>query len=190
MAIDTAYISSVLDRFEGYEVRGYVPSVGGKAMDQSGVTVGRGVDLGQTSVARLLALGVDPALVDKLSPYIGLKKEDACRALALKPLILADTEASALSAAVISRHIEDAARAFDARVRGGSAFAARPRQVQAVTVSLAYQYGTRGFSRTLGYLADARYQDAITELEDPSKWSGKYTTRRRGEAGLLKEVIQ
>ena len=79
MPIAYDYIREVLSRFEGAgRTRGYVPcDKTGRPLGASGVTIGTGVDLGQQTGAGLLDMGVPHAVVKKLLPYIGLKKEAA-----------------------------------------------------------------------------------------------------------------
>lgn len=65
--------------------------------NRSGVTVGAGFDLGQiregpAGTATLRKYGFPEPLVQKLSPYLGLKRRDAYHALGKKPLTLSDRE--------------------------------------------------------------------------------------------------
>lgn len=99
MAIREDKIIETLRRpgFEGpQQVRGYIPCdlVGGGTanclggpnperyipMGISGVTVGTGVDLGQTDADTLRGMGVADALIRRLRPYLGQRKEDAVAA--------------------------------------------------------------------------------------------------------------
>ena len=89
-------IREVLNRpgFEGpQQLRGYIPcdlTTGGTAnyyggpnperyvpMGISGVTIGTGVDLGQTDAATLGGMGVNPGIVNQLRPYLGQRKAAA-----------------------------------------------------------------------------------------------------------------
>ncbi|TRX72720.1 pesticin C-terminus-like muramidase [Pseudomonas mangiferae] len=64
--------------------------------NQSGVTVGTGVDLGQQDkkvyFERLKKAGATQDLLDKLDPYMGLKRSAACRYLREHPLTLTQEE--------------------------------------------------------------------------------------------------
>ncbi len=64
--------------------------------NQSGVTVGTGVDLGQQNkeeyFKRLKKAGATQVLLDKLDPYMGLKRSAACRYLREHPLTLTQEE--------------------------------------------------------------------------------------------------
>ena len=79
-------------------------------------------------------------MVDKLVPYLGLKKSAAQAALEKRPLVLAPAEVAALDAAVISRYTRDIAARYDGD-KPVSAFAGLPKQAQAVLVSILYQRG-------------------------------------------------
>lgn len=194
MALDIDYITTVLDRFEGNLRRGYVPQSGGKVLGKSGVTVGRGVDLGQHSYTSLGAMGVPLGLLDKLSPYLETRQEDAIAVISEHPLELSREEATVLNAAILHSFLQSLGQSFDSRVKASGSglppFSDRPRQVQAVTASLAYQYGIRGFPRTFGLLADGEYRRVAVSLDDPAQWGGKYTRRRKAEAVILREVVK
>lgn len=90
--IDAVFVS----KEEGGSYRSpYVPwgPINGKGKDgkpvlttgnNSGVTIGTGVDLGamkQTDLDKLTEMGVSQDTVDKLKPLIGKKREEACKAL-------------------------------------------------------------------------------------------------------------
>ena len=60
---------------------GYIPEYkSGKVIGRSGVTIGRGVDLGQHNTRTLKAAGFTEDLIKRFKPYLGLKKENAQKA--------------------------------------------------------------------------------------------------------------
>lgn len=60
---------------EGFSNKGYVPTDKmGKAIGQSGVTIGTGFDLGQHSEQDLVNIGVPNDLIQVLHPYLGKRK--------------------------------------------------------------------------------------------------------------------
>lgn len=69
-----------LERYEGNLPYGYVPS------ENSGVTVGRGFDVGQRDAAEIQRMAGPYA--EMLLPYAGLKGQAARQALAYQPLVL------------------------------------------------------------------------------------------------------
>jgi hypothetical protein len=78
-----------------------------RGSSNSGVTVGSGVDLGATDADELKGYGVSAALIEKLKPYIGKHRADACKALREKPLTLTDEEAEEMNRFGFSKHAEN-----------------------------------------------------------------------------------
>jgi len=198
------YICTILGRFEGKGVtRAYVPCEGGnyvgigswegkKPYGASGVTIGTGFDLGQQSEGVLRALGLDPILQAKLAYYLGAKTQAAMEKLCARPLVLTAEEVAALDEAVHEKYINETAVMF-----GSDRFSSAPKQVQAVAVSLHYQFGVpaRSASPSLEKAWDAmregRYAGGAAFLRDISGWSlshRQYMVRRRAEAALLDEA--
>ena len=193
MPLHTGFITETLGTFEGAaKCRGYVPAHAGKALGNSGVTIGTGVDLGQHTAEGLAAMRVPHSVIGLLVPYLGLQKEAAQKRLKTLPLILSPESVHALDQAVTKHFIDTVERIFDHRAArcGASFFADRPRQVQAVAVSLCYQLGPKGCPRTLDLLAQGRYADASQELENSAAWGHRYMARRRAEAALIRQVCQ
>lgn len=194
MAIDSDYIRSVLERFEGKgAAKGYVPAdAAGKPFGASGVTVATGLDLGQQTKAGLKTMGLAENLVGRLAPYLGLKGQAAQALLAKSPLRLEQEAVAAIDAAVHAAYINTAAGLF-----GRVSFAAAPKEAQAVAVSLHYQFGTpaRDASPALAGAWSAmrlgEYAKAAKALRDPAGWSAghqQYMKRRQAEAALLETI--
>jgi hypothetical protein len=194
MSIDGNFIAMILGRLEGRGIaRGYVPEdKNGNPLGASGVTVATGVDLGQQSASSLLGMGLPEALVDRLAPYLGLKGREAQYLLAREPLALTREEVDAVDAAVRTKYIAETAELF-----GREAFAAAPKEVQAVAVSLHYQFGApeRKASPALALawksMQRGGYARAAAALRDPLGWSKphqQYLKRRQAEATLLERA--
>jgi len=201
--IEKEYIEKVLAHFEGRAIqRGYVPCKGGtfygsidcgEPLGASGVTVATGVDLGQQTRRGLLSMGISERTVAALAPYIGLKKTEAVERLRAAPLALTPEQVAEIDNAVHNRYIEEAALLF-----GPDAFAAAPKEAQAVAVSLHYQFGEprRPASPALALAWEAmrlgKYVRAAAYLRDANLWSEPhraYMNRRRQEAAILEAVI-
>jgi hypothetical protein len=90
---------------EGFMTRGYVPTRDGRVIGKSGVTVGKGFDLGQFNAAQLKKMGIEENLLKKLKPYIGVKGEAAVKRLKTQPLELDELDAEKLSDLVFSKKI-------------------------------------------------------------------------------------
>jgi hypothetical protein len=193
MTIDTAYIRTVLESFEGKGVaRGYVPARNGEPIGSSGVTIATGLDLGQQTVASLEVMGIPRSLIERFRPYLGAKTKEAQYILARSPLTLTPEEVALVDGAVHAKYIDETAALF-----GRAAFEAAPKQVQAVAVSLHYQFGTpaRAASPALAKawqaMREGRYALAAEWLRKPCGWSEAhqaYLRRRREEALLLLEA--
>ena len=202
-------ISEVLHRpgFEGpQQLRGYIPcdlSSGGTAnyyggpnperyepMGISGVTVGTGVDLGQTDAATLRGMGVSDTLVAVFLSYLGRRQNDAVRALHSAPLTIGAEDADRLDAAMLGHHVKKISRRYD-RDAGSGAFDALPWQAQAVIVSIQYQRGVNSPSKypnTWAALVRRDWADAARRLKTGHFWTG-YQQRRALEGRLLEELI-
>ncbi|MDR1507808.1 MAG: pesticin C-terminus-like muramidase, partial [Treponema sp.] len=190
--IYTDYITGILGRFEGKGYsKGYVPCKGGtfygtgekgEPFGASGVTIATGVDLGQQTKDRLKSMGVSEETIRVLSPYLGLKTQAAVDALRNTPLTITGDQVEEIDRAVHNRYINETAAMF------GPLFEAAPKQVQAVAVSLHYQFGIprRTASPGLGLAWDAMrkgdYTAAAVCLTDPKGWSiehRQYLVRRQ-----------
>lgn len=208
MPIHTDKIQEVLRRpgFEGpQQLRGYIPcdlTTGGTAnykggpnperyvaMGASGVTVGTGVDLGQTNKDTLRGMGVSNAVVYKLMPYLEQSRAAAVDALHRLPLTLSQAAADELDEAMLNHHISKISAYYDAATDPGT-FASLPWQAQAAIVSIQYQRGVkspRKYPNTWKAFVTQNWTDAAYRLGTGRFWTG-YQGRRRLESELLKEL--
>lgn len=203
-------IREVLNRpgFEGpQQLRGYIPcdlTTGGTAnyyggpnperyvpMGISGVTIGTGVDLGQTDAATLGGMGVSPGIVNQLRPYLGQRRAAAVAVLHRLPLTLRQDVADDLDVAMLSHHVTKIADYYDRAVGVPGMFATLPWQAQAVIVSIQYQRGVnspRKYPNTWKAFVSEDWADASARLKNVSLWSG-YQRRRRLEGQLLEQLL-
>ena len=199
-------IKEVLACFEGkQQLRGYIPcnlNTGGTAnyyggpnparyepMGISGVTIGTGVDLGQTDAATLQKIGVPEALTTLFQPYLGKQDVAAVYALHAAPLSIGKSEADALDAAMLHHHVNKIAARYD-KDAGAGAFESLPWQAQAVIVSIQYQRGVKSPSKypnTWAALVRRDWADAARRLQTASFWDG-YQSRRAAEGRILEEI--
>lgn len=200
---DIAKISNFLTQVEGpRQAVGYIPchlASGGSAnykggpnpekyiaMDTSGVTIGTGCDLGQTSITELQIYGLtDSFLLSILSPYIGLKKSAAILKLHQAPLVISMSNAEKLDHAVHGGYLNRYVRpAYEKKSR--AKFDELPWQAQAVVMSVCFQKGCGGVAREWpllwGHLCACNWKAAANELRNGFT---KYLGRRRQEAALL-----
>ncbi|MCM2131609.1 pesticin C-terminus-like muramidase [Larsenimonas rhizosphaerae] len=155
---------------------------------QSGVTVGHGIDIGQMDMAQLAGLSLPRGLIEKLAPYVGLKRQKAVEALEACPLQLSEKEVHQLDHAVYGRIIETLAHHYDAHQSTSpeNGWASLPSAAATVMTSVAIQYGPNLAARAPRFWSYAVLQNwmgMITELVD---FGDNYATRRHREASYLK----
>ena len=201
---DMAYINAFLNR-QGVEgpcvTIGDIPARPGNfygrpdqrperytAIGASGVTIATGCDMGQTDVPSLKGYGVSDPLVEKLKPYIGLKRAAAIAKLAKYPLAISPTDAQELDTCVHNGYLDRYVRPAYERASGVS-FDSLPRQAQAVVFSVCYQKGCGGVRRDWpklwSYLVGRKWADAACELRTGFR---EYKVRRTMEGNLLVEL--
>lgn len=177
MSIDWDFIKA---REGKAQTKGYVPDPHGS---QSGVTVASGVDLGQQTREQLQAYALPHELVTKLTPYLGLKKMEAVRALDERPLVLTRKEVDALDRIVHDHHHRAIADAY--YKASGVPFDQIPDAAQTVITSVAYQYGTALYRRTPNFWRIVVSQDWPKAIRALRNFNDRYPTRRNLEADYL-----
>lgn len=202
MAIDFTYIRSFLLKWESRFLRGYIPCKRrnyfgadmhrgetdpryGKIIGASGVTIGTGVDLGQTSASKMRADGVPENIISLFTPYFRKTKYSAAAELYAKPLTISDSDCDILDEIVHNSFVKYAQKRFDTASEVIH-FADCPREAQAVIVSLFYQLGSPPrYKRTWEHLIKADWSGAAHELETGFM---RYTNRRHDEGKLLEAI--
>lgn len=101
-------LRDVLLNFEGTKSTSYVPTSGKKVIGNSGVTIGKGLDLGQQNESSIDALGLSDTLATKLkdSGYLGVKGAAALKAHT-NPIILTSDEEKELNNKLIQKYSDD-----------------------------------------------------------------------------------
>lgn len=206
MPIHTKEIRQVLTKFEGKQVtKGYIPcdlTTGKTAnyygganperyipMGVSGVTIGTGVDLGQTDEPTLRRIGVSDKTIDAVRFYLQKTKIKAVYALHEKPLTITPEMAEELDACMHNQHIEITRKRYN-RDAGEGAFEELPWQAQAVITSIIYQRGPgsiKKFENTWNAFVRKDWKDASARLQNSSLWKG-YQSRRREEGKILDTI--
>lgn len=171
----------------GAQLEGYVPDPTGS---QSGVTIATGFDIGQRSEAELENLfGADNPLVELLSPYTEMTRQEAVDFLAENPLSITAEQAAEIDAAAKADALADLVADYNGAVGpNGTQFAELPAAAQTVIASVAFQYGDLP-TATPSFWNDAVTQDwegMIGELRD---FGDSYPTRRNTEADYLEERL-
>lgn len=169
-----------IGKLEGNKDRAYIPKNDkGNIVGHSGVTIGKGLDLG--NFGDLYNLDIPNALREKLEPYVGLRRELAEQALKDNPLELSDKELSELNKAVIkyytgyvrSVYEEDSGRRWDNL----------PDRAKTVILSVLFQYGSpKRVPKFWSYATSHNWSNMIEELRD---FGDNFPTRRNLEADYL-----
>jgi hypothetical protein len=174
-----------IDREEGgNHLLGYVPQSNGRVLGQSGVTVGRGIDLGQQNLDNL---NIPEDLRGKLRPYEGLQKNDAVSALRRTPLVLTPKETEILNDAVSKDILNQLVPKFDSQ--SSVPFQQLDPAKQTVLASLAYQYGPDLDQRASSFFKAAvqgQWDRAARVLRN---FGDDYPSRRKREAELLHQSL-
>lgn len=180
--IDHSFISKLEG---GSKSNGYVPA---SKVSQSGVTIATGFDLGQRNESDLKSLALHPSLMDKLKPYLGLKSQDAKKALNAHPLVIAPDQAVEIDKAVKKKHIEQLELKYNSNVNNAVKFSDLPREAQTVLASISFQYGVGLDVRAPKFWEAVTKQDWNSAIEILKDFSDAYPTRRNKEAELLENI--
>ncbi|WP_433918338.1 pesticin C-terminus-like muramidase [Pectobacterium odoriferum] len=173
---------------EGFKTKGYVPKNDkGKTDENSGVTIGGGVDLGQRDKNELLRDGVPQDLVDILSPYTRIKGNVAAEKLRNSPLTLSENDADFLTSIYTQKAIRDVGKRFDAE-SVGLKFNELPTNTRTAIVDLEFQYGNLKVKtpKSWGYITRNEWDLFLKELND---FGDDYKTRRQREAALIQHDL-
>ena len=124
-----------------------------KKGNRSGVTVGSGVDLGQKTDAeyrnglakvaknkRFHTPEEATALSDKLKPYMGLTRTDACQYLRKHPLVLTDEDLDFMNYQSFMAHTDEVIRRYEEAT--GKKWEDLSKEEQTAIFSYAYQQGS------------------------------------------------
>lgn len=168
----------------GNLTKAYVPMRDGQAIGNSGVTVSCGIDLGQSSIDQLQSMQISQYLIDLLTPYIGLTKDDAAQALENSPLIITEDQANELLQGEVNMRyasLESLYNKYSDNAQFGDLTCAQ----QTVCLDLAWQYGNN-LPKACPHFWDAavsqQWHNVITILQT---FGDQYSYRRNAEADLL-----
>jgi hypothetical protein len=173
---------------EGFETEAYWvrdPGNPSRAHPNSGVTIATGFDLGRRTPAELRRMGVPPALVTKLTPYLGARGEAARQLAVGRPLQLSHREANTLDTLMRGRKAMSVAQTYNQH--SSERFQDLPSGYQTVIASVHFQYGsitkTRIFMRQV---TSQQWQPAIRNLRN---FGNSFGPRRNIEANLMQRTF-
>ena len=171
--VDWEFIS----KLEGKAIdTAYVPS------DNSGVTIGTGVDLKMKNAEFLESIGVPSDIVEVLEPYFRLKGDEAKAYLKDNPLVLSAVDVKILDGAVQKFELNKIKTAYEKD--SNKSWNSLSANQQTVVTSVGFQYGDME-KRTPNFwegVVNGNWNGVYNELMD---FGDKHDTRRETEAKLL-----
>lgn len=154
---------------------------------RSGVTIGTGVDLGQQDkteyAKRLRGAGASEDLINRLTPYMGLTRSEACRYLREHPLTLTKAEADLVDKEMKSYHLAEAKKQYTNAVAGikdAPKFGDLSQAEQTVLMSRKYQDGNLSNAasrRLMQAMGNRNDTDAVNALSTQYYTSNAHTGR-------------
>ncbi|RTZ18092.1 type VI secretion system tip protein VgrG [Vibrio aquaticus] len=173
-----------IQQLEGSKTVGYVPD---PKNSQSGVTIATGFDLGARSVTDLKNLGLPEDLINRFSPYVGLKNQPAIEKLNALPLSITTEELEVVNELVKKSETNKLVKMYNSS-SSTIEFECLPKEAQTVIASVAYQYGYLP-RRTTAFWKQSITQDWLSMYNNLMDFKDSYPTRRKKEASLIKELI-
>ena len=180
--VDWNFISQVEG---GAQSQGYVPWWPGAKNNVSGVTIATGFDLGQKNEDGLRKMGLASGLIEKLSPYLGKKMQDAKDFLAQHPLSLSLEEISEIDIKSKSQTVRDLENRYNSV--SSVPFKELPAQAQTTIASVAFQYGTNFGGEFWDYVTRQKWREAVQDLR--TNFNDGYENRRNQEADILNQIV-
>jgi len=175
---------------EGDGKKAHVPKdKKGRPIENSGVTVAHGLDLGAQDARELEIYGLSPDMIERFTPYLGVRGEQAVSLLNTSPLTVTAAEQRDIDEKVRARAHRETAANFDKSATGGVKFEHLPEEAKTVLVDLWFQYPhpAKSIPKFWGHATSGRWQDAYDELND---FGDHYGRRRSREADRLNRAIQ
>jgi len=174
---------------EGRTRRGYVPKDKDGVIGQSGVTIGKGIDIGQMSILQLQKLDISDRVRAMLIPYAEKKREAAVAMLRTRPLFMEWADVEELEKAVIARELGLLIKYYnrDSKVK----FQDIPTQAQTVLLSLVWNFGAdlpRKLPTTWKMATRQEWVKLADYLSDFPGKQKKLDGRRKREAALLRTI--
>jgi len=159
---------------------GYVPTRrDGTVVDQSGVTVGTGVDLGSKNDAYFD--GLDESIKAKIRPHFGKKRTAAQTSLQTNPLRLTDSEVATLDRFVKEKELDTLRDKWNED--SDTDFDDLPTNQATAVASTYYQYGQQMFDHN--YWDQTTSGDWEAARDNLRNYGDNYNSRRNREATYL-----
>ena len=168
---------------EGFKKTAYVPrdkKDKSKAAENSGVTIASGFDLGQRNIGDLKGLSTN--LINKLTPYLGLKKQDAIDAVKANPLTITLAEANDINAFAKKTELDRLIKRWDST--SNIKWDNLTKEQATAVASVGFQYGNlaKKTPRFWGFATNGDWDNVSKELRN---FKDDYKSRRKREANYL-----
>lgn len=206
MPVPTNIDQSFILKVEGEEFTTYIPTTtdpntGNKIpIDQSGVTIGRGLDLGQYSAKELTQIGLDPVVFQKLVQFAGKKGMAAQKIHQHVGKVTIDSTAMQQINDFAIKNIVSKLQTHWKNAKTGVKFEDLPTEAATALVSVAYQHGastpTTSYPTFWKHMTQQDWGQAEQELRnfyrDPQTKqllpNHHFQSRRSQEADLLQHL--
>jgi len=164
MAIDWAF----LEKVEGNEDTTYIPKKDGKIIQNSGVTIGTGVDLGQQSKESWKAMGIPASIIKKLSPFFGKSKQAAQDTLDAEGNVTLDkTELATVEEAIKKKYLKSVKSWYNKSNTTDTDWSDLTDKQQTVSLSVFYNAGgEKDNPKFFGAVKKGEWDKAADELRN------------------------
>lgn len=179
----------------GISTSGYVPNQNGTVLENSGMTIGAGIDIGNQSLIGLegmeTSVDLSPALVEKLAPYIGITGQPALTFIQANPITLSNEEVTNLDEAFWAYQAQNLATEFNSAQNYGAGFTfgMLPTNTQTALADMYWHYANKlnGFLATTQLwtqITTGNWQAAINNIDT---WSSSSASRNQAMGNLIQQ---
>ena len=171
---------------EGFKPRTYIPKKDGKAIGNSGLTFGVGIDIGQMNAKEFLSMGLPTEFQESLLPYVGKKGAEA---LAVEKELGHYTLPTDVAMDISRQKISKSTDRMRNKYKN---YDELPYQQQAVGLSLLHNFGDSSLDfGTMKSVMGGDLKSGIARLRNADEWKNpELFARRNREADLLQSLIQ
>ena len=171
---------------EGFKPRTYIPKKDGKAIGNSGLTFGVGIDIGQMNTKEFLNMGLPKEFQESLLPYVGKKGAEA---LAVEKELGHYTLPTDVAMDISRQKISKSTDRMRNKYKN---YDDLPYQQQAVGLSLLHNFGDSSLDfGTMKSVMGGDLKSGIERLRNADEWKNpELFARRNREADLLQSLIQ
>ena len=194
MATELDKLKEVVLKFEDTKRNAYIPFEQGMVINNSGVTIGKGLDLGQQDIASINKLkdyGLSEALAKKLREYGDLGKTFTGKKKAevtFSPLSISEAEESELNKAIIDKYKKGFEDAYEEQIGRKITDDLTENQRIALT-SASFNLGPKGlFKNKDGSDTNFKTQIINKQFSEAAKNLGTWSKDSKNENGVIEKA--